>query len=55
VPRAGPLRRYDRGMSFFSLLLALLIEQARPLARGNAVHAGMRGWLRWVVRKLDAG
>lgn len=42
-------------MSFFSLLLALLIEQARPLARGNAVHAGMRGWLRWVVRKLDAG
>lgn len=42
-------------MSFFSLLLALLIEQARPLARGNAVHAGMRSWLRWVVRKLDAG
>ncbi|MEQ1657349.1 MAG: cobalamin biosynthesis protein CbiB, partial [Hylemonella sp.] len=42
-------------MSFFSLLLALLIEQVRPLARGNAVHAGMRSWLRWVVRKLDAG
>jgi len=42
-------------MSFFSILLALLIEQARPLARGNAVHAGMRGWLRWTVRKLDAG
>ncbi|MDH4135081.1 MAG: cobalamin biosynthesis protein, partial [Gammaproteobacteria bacterium] len=42
-------------MSFFSILLALMIEQARPLARGNAVHAGMRGWLRWVVRKLDAG
>lgn len=42
-------------MSFFSILLALLIEQARPLARGNAVHAGMRSWLRWVVRKLDAG
>jgi len=42
-------------MSFFSILLALLIEQARPLARGNAVHAGMRSWLRWVARKLDAG
>ena len=42
-------------MSFFSILLALLIEQARPLARGNAVHAGMRSWLRWVVRKVDAG
>jgi adenosylcobinamide-phosphate synthase len=42
-------------MSFFSILLALLIEQARPLARRNAVHAGMRSWLRWVVRKLDAG
>lgn len=42
-------------MSFFSLLLALLIEQVRPLARGNAVHAGMRSWMRWVVRKLDAG
>jgi adenosylcobinamide-phosphate synthase len=36
-------------------LLALLIEQARPLARGNAAHAGMRSWLRWVVRRLDAG
>lgn len=42
-------------MSFFSILLALLIEQARPLARGNAVHASARSWLRWVVRKLDAG
>ncbi len=42
-------------MSFFAILLALLIEQARPLARGNPVHAGMRSWLRWVVRKTDAG
>jgi adenosylcobinamide-phosphate synthase len=42
-------------MSFFSILLALLIEQARPLARGNAIHAGMRSWLRWTVRKFDAG
>ena len=42
-------------MSFFSILLALLIEQARPLSPGNAVHAWVRAWLRGVVRKLDAG
>ncbi|MFO6419725.1 regulatory signaling modulator protein AmpE [Hylemonella sp. W303a] len=42
-------------MSFFSLLLALLIEQARPLGRGNVVHARVRAWLRWVVRKFDIG
>ncbi len=42
-------------MSFFSVLFALLLEQARSVARGNAVHAGMRAWLRWVVRKVDAG
>lgn len=42
-------------MSFLSILIALLIEQARPLTTGNAVHAGMRGWLRWVVRQFDAG
>ena len=42
-------------MSFFSILLALLLEQARPLASGNMVHASMRGWMRWVVRNFDAG
>ena len=42
-------------MSFFAILLALLLEQARPLGSGNPVHAGMRGWLRWVVRNVDAG
>jgi adenosylcobinamide-phosphate synthase len=42
-------------MSFFGILLALLLEQARPLARGNMVHAAMRAWLRWVVRSFDAG
>lgn len=47
--------RYDDNMSFFSILLALLFEQARPLARGNLVHAGMRGWVRWVIRNFDAG
>ena len=27
-------------MSFFAILFALLIEQARPLARTNPIHAG---------------
>lgn len=42
-------------MSFFAILLALLLEQARPLGRGNPVHAGLRGWVRWVLRNFDAG
>ena len=42
-------------MSFFAVLFALLIEQARPLARGNWVHAGFRHWARWASRHLDAG
>ena len=42
-------------MSFLAVLFALIIEQARPLARGNWVHAGFRGWARWSCRSLDAG
>lgn len=42
-------------MSFISVLFALLLEQARPLQRGNVVHAGMRVWVRWCSRNLDAG
>jgi len=42
-------------MSFISVLFALLLEQARPLQRGNAVHAAMRAWVRWCARNLDAG
>lgn len=42
-------------MSFFAVLFALLIEQARPLARGNWIHAGFRLWARWASRNLDAG
>jgi len=42
-------------MSFISVLLALLIEQARPLSRGNPVHAGLRAWIRWSTRNFDAG
>lgn len=42
-------------MSFFAILFALLIEQVRPLARGNPIHSGLRGWARWVAGNLDAG
>ena len=49
------MRRYDDAMSFSAILIALLIEQARPLARGNAVHAVIRAWVRWSSRNFDAG
>ncbi|HPW83216.1 MAG TPA: CobD/CbiB family protein [Rhodoferax sp.] len=42
-------------MSFISILLALLIEQARPLAQINPVHNMVRNWVRWVMRNFDAG
>jgi adenosylcobinamide-phosphate synthase len=42
-------------MSFFAILFALLIEQVRPLARHNPIHAGLRGWARWVSKNFDAG
>ncbi len=42
-------------MSFFAILFALLLEQVRPLARHNPIHAGLRAWARWVSRNFDAG
>lgn len=42
-------------MSFISVLFALLLEQARPLSRGNPIHAAIRVWVRWCTRNLDAG
>ncbi len=42
-------------MSFSAILLALLLEQARPLTRGNPVHAALRAWVRWASRSFDAG
>jgi adenosylcobinamide-phosphate synthase len=42
-------------MGFLAILLALLLEQARPLAFDNPVHGAMRGWARTVRRNLDAG
>jgi adenosylcobinamide-phosphate synthase len=42
-------------MSFFAILFALLIEQVRPLARGNPIHAMLRSWARWTSTNFDAG
>jgi adenosylcobinamide-phosphate synthase len=42
-------------MSFISLLFALLIEQARPLAHRNWVHRSLRAWVSWLSQTLDAG
>lgn len=42
-------------MSFFAILIALLLEQSRPLAYNNIVHSGLRAWARLVRRNLDAG
>ncbi len=42
-------------MSFFAILFALLIEQVRPLARHNVIHAALRSWARWVSRNFDTG
>lgn len=42
-------------MSFFAILIALLLEQTRPLTFDNPVHSGLRSWSRLVRRNLDAG
>ena len=42
-------------MSFFAVLFALLIEQLKPLPRGNVVHDALTGWVRWTGRNFDAG
>ena len=42
-------------MSFFAVLLALVIEQFRPLPRDNWVHHALVGWVRWTGRNFDAG
>jgi len=42
-------------MSFFAVLLALLIEQLKPLPRENWVHDTLMAWVRWTGRNFDAG
>ncbi len=42
-------------MSFFAVLFALVLEQVKPLPRGNVVHDALTGWMRWTARNFDAG
>jgi adenosylcobinamide-phosphate synthase len=42
-------------MSFFSLLLALVLEQARPLLPQNLIYKWIGLWTTWVARTFDAG
>ena len=42
-------------MSFFAVLLALSIEQLKPLPRENWVHDTLMSWVRWTGRNFDAG
>ena len=42
-------------MTFLAILLALLLEQARPLGQANPVYDGIRSWSEWVRRTVDAG
>src|SRR5690606_38503356 len=47
--------RYHRPMSFFAVLMALLLEQVRPVGYDNPVHALLRSWARSAGRHLDTG
>jgi adenosylcobinamide-phosphate synthase len=42
-------------MSFLAVLLALLVEQFKPLPRDNKVHDGLVTWVAWTGRNFDAG
>ena len=50
MPSVGVLH-----MSFIAIFVALLLEQARPLARANPIHSILRTWVRWAGRNFDAG
>ena len=42
-------------MSFFSILLALLLEQVRPLGGDHPVRRATRAWAHWMASTFDAG
>ncbi len=42
-------------MSFFAVLLALIVEQLKPLRRDNLAHDALLNWVGWAGRNLDAG
>ncbi len=42
-------------MALFAIVMALLLEQVRPLAPGNPAAASLQRWVRAVGRNVDAG
>jgi adenosylcobinamide-phosphate synthase len=42
-------------MSFLAVLLALLLEQVKPLPRRNVIHDALTSWIAGVTRNFDAG
>ncbi|MEY3408804.1 MAG: Cobalamin biosynthesis protein CbiB [Pseudomonadota bacterium] len=42
-------------MSFFSIFLALVIEQARPMSASHFLHRWLRTWADWVTTHIDGG
>ena len=42
-------------MKIIALLLALLIEQVRPLRRNNVLHGSYDALSQWLRRQFDAG
>jgi len=42
-------------MSFLAVLIALLLEQLKPLPSDNWVHARLVAWVGWTGRNFDAG
>jgi adenosylcobinamide-phosphate synthase len=42
-------------MSFFAVLLALIVEQLKPLRRDNLIYDGLLSWVSWTGENLDAG
>ena len=42
-------------MSFFSIFLALVIEQVRPLGSTHFLHQWLRRWANWVASHVDGG
>ncbi len=42
-------------MSFFAILLALVLEQAQPLSPVNWLYTRVGRWTSWVARTFDAG
>ena len=40
-------------MAFFAIVIALLLEQVRPLGQGNAAVAALRRWVRGAGRAVE--